>query len=137
MEDSVKIKKSTPILVVEEIEPSLELWIDRLGFAKSAEVPEGDRLGFVILVSGSIEIMYQTRRSIDRDVDEHGLPEAMRAKEARSVLYVEVDDLDAVRSKLEGLEILLPRRETFYGATELWMREPGGHLVGFAAFKAR
>lgn len=133
----MKLKKSTPIFVVEEIEPSLELWVDRLGFEKQAEVPDGDRLGFVILVSGGIEIMYQSRRSIDRDVEEHGLPEAMRAKEAHSVLFVEVDDLDALRRRLEGLEILLPRRETFYGATELWMREPGGHLVGFAEFEAR
>ena len=41
--------KITPILVVEEIEPSLKFWVDKLGFAKTVEVPEGDKLGFVIL----------------------------------------------------------------------------------------
>lgn len=25
-------------------------------------------------------------------------------------------------------------RKTAYGAEELWMREPGGHIVGFAEF---
>lgn len=133
------ILTSTPILVVEAIEPSLELWIDRLGYVKTTEVPEGDRLGFVILSSDAGDVMYQTVASIDREVDEQGLPEAMRASPGGSVLYLKVDDLDDVRRRVEGLadvEIVVPHRETFYGAAELWLREPGGHLIGFAAFAA-
>jgi len=42
--------KITPVLVVEEIEPCLPFWVDRLGFQNVAQVPEGDSLGFVILV---------------------------------------------------------------------------------------
>ena len=30
--------------------------------------------------------------------------------------------------------LLLPRRTTFYGATEVGYREPGGHVVTFAQF---
>ncbi len=51
------VKRLTPILVVEEIEPCLNLWVDRLGFEKTMEVPEGDKLGFVGLVRDGKEIM--------------------------------------------------------------------------------
>jgi hypothetical protein len=59
--------KLTPIFVVERIEPCLDFWVNRLGFAKTAEVPHGDSLGFVILVRGNVEIMYQSRDSIRDD----------------------------------------------------------------------
>lgn len=42
------MKKLTPVLAVDEIEPVLPFWIERLGFEKTVEVPQGDRLGFVI-----------------------------------------------------------------------------------------
>jgi uncharacterized glyoxalase superfamily protein PhnB len=131
------MKKLTPVLVVEEIEPSLRLWVERLGFEKTAEVPEGDKLGFVILARGGVEIMYQTRLSAEREVEREGLPQAMRPVPGRTALFIELDgvsELDEIRQKVEGFEVIVPYRETAYGAKELWLREPGGHLVGFAAF---
>src|SRR5438876_348213 len=41
------MKKLTPVIIVEQIEPCLPSWLDRLGLQKTAEVPEGDKLGFV------------------------------------------------------------------------------------------
>ena len=38
--------------------------------------------------------------------------------------------------RLEGHEIFLEKRETFYGATEIGFREPGGHYVVVAQFAA-
>ena len=46
------MKKLTPILVVDAIEPCLPFWTQRLGFTVNAEVPEGDRLGFVMFQQG-------------------------------------------------------------------------------------
>src|SRR5690606_17599748 len=66
--ETLAMKKLTPVLYVEEIEPCLPFWIDRLGFEKTVEIPEGDRLGFVILKKGDVELMYQTRESVQRDV---------------------------------------------------------------------
>src|SRR5207253_3657904 len=60
------IKKLTPVLVVEAIEPVLPLW-DALGFQRTAEVPHGERLGFVIVQSGAAELMYQSLDSVRAD----------------------------------------------------------------------
>jgi hypothetical protein len=37
---------------------------------------------------------------------------------------------------LEGVEPVIPRRTTFYGADELIVREPAGNVVTFAQFSA-
>ena len=50
-------------------------------------------------------------------------------------LFIEVEDIDEIAVSLEGFEIVLPRRLTFYGSTEIGYREPGGHYVTFAQFK--
>ena len=60
------IESATPVLPVDRIEASIEFF-SRVGFEKVTEVPEGDHLGFVILMQGSVQIMYQTRTSILED----------------------------------------------------------------------
>jgi membrane peptidoglycan carboxypeptidase len=123
------MKKLTPVLFVEEIEPALPFWIDRLGFEKTAEVAEGDRLGFVILKRDAVEIMYQTRESVQNDI-----PELAGAPMRGTFLFIEVADLDAIARALEGITPVVPRRKTFYGADELIVREPAGNVVTFAQF---
>lgn len=125
------LRKSTPVLIVDAIEPSLPFWQERLGFARTAEVPDGDRLGFVILAGGTVEIMYQTAALLRKDSSAH----AMALDNGKSFLFVEVDDVDALAMALKGFEVVMPRRETFYGSTEIGYREPGGHFVTFAQFR--
>lgn len=122
------IQKLTPILRVEAIEPCLSFWVERLGFTKVTEVLEGDQLGFVILSRGHVEIILQSRASLAKDI-------ATLAQGAfpASILYVGVTDFEELERRLEGAEIVVPKRETFYGATEIWVRDPAGHVIGFAA----
>lgn len=125
------MKKLTPILYVEEIEPVLRFWVDRLGFAQAVEVPEGNRLGFVILEKNGVEIMYQTRQSVEADI-----PDLANSPMGGSFLFIEVENLDAIEQSLEGIPLVMPRRRTFYGADEIIVREPAGNAVTFAQFGA-
>jgi uncharacterized glyoxalase superfamily protein PhnB len=125
------MKKLTPVLNVEAIEPAIPFWVDRLGFEKTAEVPHGDALGFVILKHGDVEIMYQTRASVEADVGS-----AASIPLGGTSLFIEVADIDDVERRLEGIAHVIPRRKTFYGADEIVVREPGGNLVIFAQFGA-
>src|SRR5262245_4349362 len=113
------LKKLTPVLMVEAIEPCLDLWIKRLGFEKTVEVPEGDKLGFVILVRDGIEVMYQSRASVAKDVPAF----ATRAL-GQTNLFLEVDNLSDIEKALKGVKLALPKRETFYGATEIGIQDP-------------
>jgi len=122
------IQKATPLLRVERVEPSLPFWVDRLGFQKVTEVMEGNSIGFAILSKGHVEIMLQSRASLAKD-----LPMLSVGAMAPAVIYVGVTNLDEVASKLSPSEVLVPKRSTYYGMEEIWAREPGGHIIGFAA----
>ena len=124
----MQIHKSTAVLIVTTIEPSLAFWQHGLGFERSVEVPHEGKLGFVILTNGAVEIMYQSVASVGADSPAH----LHDWRDDRSCLYVEVDDIDAIAVALNAFEIVLPKRTTFYGATEIGYREPGGHYVTFA-----
>lgn len=123
------LESLAPILVVEAIEPCLPFWTERLGFHMSVQVPHGDGVGFVILVKDAVRIMYQSEASLQQDMT--SLPaEVYRGS---TLLYVRVSDLDPIERAMADVEPALPRRTTFYGKQEIGFREPGGHIVVFAA----
>lgn len=115
----------TPVLIVDEIEKSLPFWIDRLGFAKTAEVPDGDRLGFVMLTRNGAIIMLQTVASVLKDEPKFAPQGVSRV----TSLFIQVDDWDDTVKHLEGYPIAMPERTTFYGFREIGVWEPSGHIV--------
>lgn len=129
------MNKVTPILVVPEIEPCLPFWTDKLGFELTATVPHEDKIGFAMLQKGGVELMYQSRASVDADLPASGAPANLGAELERgtSTLFIEVDRLDDVIAALGDTAVLVPRRQTFYGMDEIFVRPPCGTLVGFAA----
>jgi len=125
-----EMRKLSPLLTVEAIEPCLSFWVERLGFAKTVEVPDGSSLGFVILAKDGVEIMYQSRASVAKDIP----PMASGAASAMPAmgLFIEVGDIDAIEQSLSGIPQVIPRRKTFYGMDEVVVRDPGGYVVVFA-----
>jgi uncharacterized glyoxalase superfamily protein PhnB len=122
-------KKLTPVLVVDAIEPLLPFW-SAVGFQKTVEVPHGERLGFVILNADGAELMYHTADSVR--ADEAGVLEGPRQMGAGAV-FIEVDNLDEVAKRVpRGTDIIVQRRKTFYGSTEMIVRDPAGNAVTFA-----
>ena len=123
------LKQLTPVLIVDQVEPCLQFWVDRFGFTATNQVPGPDgSLVFASVDKDGIEVMYQTRASVIADA-----PERAAELNGRSiVLFVAVDDFDATEQALAGAPVVKPRHQTFYGSTEIYVREPGGHTVGFA-----
>ncbi len=122
--------KLTPVLIVKEIEACLPFWVERLGFVKTVDVPEDGKLGFVILAKDGAEIMLQTWASTRKDA-----PEAVGEERPPAAvgIFIVVEDFDDLKRRIEGCEVLVPERVTFYGMREIGVREPGGHFVVFAA----
>ncbi len=132
-EEKITMKKLTPVLLVEEIEPCVGFWVDRLDFKKTAEVPEGSKLGFVSLAKDNVEIMYQSRASLEKDVPAL----AKGSFRSSTVLYIQVPKIEEIVEKLKGVEVVIPLRKTFYGANEIGVREPTGNVIIFAAFEEK
>jgi len=125
------LRQLTPVLIVDEVEPCIKFWTDRLGFEVTNKVPDPDgKLLFASVQKGPIEIMYQTRASVISeqqssagDLTGHSV-----------ALFITVEDLDTIEKSLRGAPVVKPRHDTFYGSTEIYVKEPGGNTVGFAQF---
>ena len=125
----MNVKRITPVLLVNEIEPVIPFWVDRLGFAKTIEVPDGNKLAFVAFQKGAAEVMYQTYASVEKDA-----PPSMsaQARKGPTYLYIEVDNFDVVLAAMKDVKIVMPVRTAFYGMKEFAVQDPGGHFITFA-----
>jgi uncharacterized glyoxalase superfamily protein PhnB len=126
---AMSIKRITAVLLVREIEPIVPFWVDRLGFTKAIEVPDGNKIGFVTFQKGTVEVMYQTYASVEKDA-----PSSMaaEARKGPTYLYIEVDNFDAVLAAMKDVKIVMPVRTAFYGMKEFGVQDPGGHFITFA-----
>jgi uncharacterized glyoxalase superfamily protein PhnB len=122
----------TPVLIVESVRDCLAFWTDRFGFSVTNHVPGPDgSMIFAILERGGIEIMYQSSESVLAD----GTLSRAELDGHSVALFITVSSIDEVERRLRGAPIVKPRHETFYGSTEIYVKEPGGNTVGFAQMK--
>ena len=124
-----KMKRLTPMLAVDRIEPSLEFWTKELGFRNTGEVGEKGALDFVMVARDKIEVMFLTHASLAKDATNLNTASTKGATR----LFIEVEDLDQVITHFDGVKIIKPKHDEFYGMTEITIEEPGGHLITFAA----
>jgi hypothetical protein len=113
------------------VEPTRD-WFMKVGFNVMFDVPAKDPryLGFVALEAGGAQVMLETRGNDNesREIRERTV------ESQHAVVFIVVDDLDAVIAALAGTKVLAERHTTFYGADEISYEEPGGHIVTFAKF---
>lgn len=120
-----------PVLVVDRVEPCVAFWVERFGFTAQHQVPGDDgSIFFASVVKDGIEIMYQTRASVEADA----ATRPGHVDGVSTVLYFTVPSLDDAERATAGAPVVKARHQTPYGSSEIYVREPGGHLVGFAQF---
>jgi len=128
----MNVKKITPVLYANSLEPCVQFWTQRFGFKKSVEVPDDGHLGFVILQKDNVELMYQSFASARKDAP----AVAKDIEGGRTFLYVEVEKLEPFMTATKGADVVVPLRTTFYGAREIGVKDPAGHVIVFAEMGA-
>lgn len=129
-----RIRQATPLITVEDVDACLPFWTERLGFELLGTVPHEDTTGFAMLRHGKTQLMYQSRASVEADLGASGAPAGLAAEmgAGTSTLFIEVETLDDVIDALGDATVVVPRRQTFYGMDEIFVRAPCGTVVGFA-----
>jgi uncharacterized glyoxalase superfamily protein PhnB len=126
---SLRLQRLTPVLVVHSVTDCLPFWTERLGFELTNHVPGPDgSMIFAILERDGIEVMYQSAESV---LEDGTMTEADIAGHSVG-LFITVYSLDDVEPRLAGAPVVKARHQTFYGSTEIYVKEPGGNTVGFA-----
>lgn len=100
-----------------------------LGFKTTMSVPEdGDDKVWVMMVNGSVTMMFQTFESLAED-----LPEISRKDGGSLLLYINLKDIKGFFEDIKDKVTVLKGLETtFYGATEFSIKDNNGYVLTFA-----
>jgi uncharacterized glyoxalase superfamily protein PhnB len=130
------LRALAPVLIVDAVEPCTAFWTERFDFTLENQVPGADgTLVFASVKKDGVEVMYQTRASVLAE-DPSQASDLTGHSAALFITVPTMADLDEIETRAVGAPVVKPRHDTFYGSTELYVREPGGTVVGFAAFKS-
>jgi hypothetical protein len=121
----MRIEACIPVIPSVDLEKSLRLWVDGLGFSMSSEMREGNRLIFCMLRKGELYFMLNQRAGVPVKPEDY---EGIR-------LYWTPNDIDETRARLMSLGYgvsELEHRE--YGQTEFFLTDDDGysHCFGVA-----
>src|SRR5580704_6491664 len=96
-EKNMTLKRLTPNLYTDDVASCVKFWVERMNFEKTAEVPDGETLAFASLQKGTIELMYGSYTSLEKEPALTGA-----YQKGTGFLFLEVDDLDAVLAAMKG-----------------------------------
>ncbi len=118
----------SPNIFVEDIKATINFY-NLLGFKTIMSVPEtGEDVVWVMMNNGSVNIMFQTYKSLGED-----LPEISRQNGGSLLLYVNLKNIADFYEDIKGKVPILKHLETtFYGATEFSVKDNNGYVITFA-----
>jgi uncharacterized glyoxalase superfamily protein PhnB len=137
------MKKLTPNLMVKDVKETVEFYKNILGFelvmavpetqdGVLTEIPTDKKVVYALVKNNSVEIMFQTEKSLKDDV-----PAFANVHIGASIsLYVEVENLEDFYSKAKDkVEIVKDLFTTWYGMKEFYIRDNNGYILCFAQAK--
>jgi len=137
---NVMYSKLTTNMMVEDVNRTVDFYSDVLGFElvmgvleKSQEIvttrQKGQALGFAIMKCGNIEMMFQAKQSLAKE-----LPEFDGMEIGGSLtFYIEVQDVKGLYAKLKDkVTIVKDMQTTFYGKQEFYIRDCNSYILTFA-----
>jgi uncharacterized glyoxalase superfamily protein PhnB len=133
-------KKLTTNMMVDDVNRTVDFYSNVLGFDFVMGVPEdsqeivtamqnGQALGFAMVKCENVEMMFQTKKSLAREI-----PEFSGMKIGGSLtFYVQVEDVEGLFEKLKDkVTIIKGMQTTFYGMREFYIQDCNGYVLAFA-----
>ena len=112
-------QKAVPMIHVPDVRMTME-WYASIGFNVVRYNEEDEEVNWALVTFGDSEVMF----------DSGGKPSDAFRREVD--LYVSVDDLDALRRRLDGrVEIFEDLHDTFYGMREFIIRDVNRFWITF------
>src|SRR3954453_11382932 len=111
------VKHCIPVIPSADLERSLRLWVDGLGFSTSSEMRNGDKLIFCMLRKGDLHFMLNRRAGNPKKPEGY---EGIR-------LYWTPTDIHKTRERLKSLGYAVSELEgREYGQTEFFLTDEDG-----------
>jgi hypothetical protein len=114
----MSVESCIPVIPSKDLERSLRLWVEGLGFAVTSEMRKGDRLIFCMLQKGNLWFMLNQRA---------GTPEKPKDYEGIR-LYWAPNDIHETREQLRSLGFEVSElKDRDYGQTEFFLSDDDGY----------
>jgi len=125
----MQINKLTPNLVVRGVDASLKFYREVLGLETGITVPEQSPYVFGSVTNGRVEIFFNDQKAVAAEY-----PKLAATIGGSLTLYIEVDNLEAVKERVEknGAKISMPVTEQFYGMREFAFEDADGYTITIA-----
>jgi predicted lactoylglutathione lyase len=119
----------SPNFFVDNMNETIDFY-KSIGFEVVMSVPEaGEDPVWVMMVSGSVTLMFQTFSSLGEE-----LPEISRKNGGSLLLYIKLKDVKAYFEQIKDkVKVLKGLETTFYGATEFSILDNNHYVLTFAA----
>jgi catechol 2,3-dioxygenase-like lactoylglutathione lyase family enzyme len=122
-EHSAVVRQIWPLLLVRDIERSVEFYRDRLGFKLAGQAEAQGKMFWCRLERGGASLMLQQAESEDGPAEGRGRGVAF---------YFICDDADAMHADLSSRGLQLdPPKVAYYGMKQLFVPEPDGYSLCF------
>lgn len=126
---AISFKKLTPNLMVESVDETITFYKDVLGFEVVTTVPDAAPFDFAILKRGDVEVMFQSRASITKDIPGF---EGLQVGGAFD-LYIDLTGIqDLYEAIKDKVTIIKDIHTSFYGTREFYIKDCNGYMLGFA-----
>ncbi len=117
----------TPNIFVKDINQTIEFY-KNLGFSVAMTVPEDGNYVWVMMVCGSVTLMFQSFESLGKE-----LPEISRNNGGSLLLYIKLNGIKSFFNQISGkAKVIKGLEKTFYGATEFSIIDNNGYVLTFA-----
>ena len=126
-------RKVAPMLLVEDVERGIRFYYEVLGGRLAAVYPEQPPHKWASLELDGVELMLWDKGAAGAEYLGLEIPKGS----ARVILYIHVDDVDALYERVKGMaEVLMAPVDQFYGIREFTIRVPFGFILTFAQEKS-
>ncbi|MDN5201799.1 VOC family protein [Fulvivirgaceae bacterium BMA10] len=126
----ITLKSLIPNVMVENVNQTVDYYRDNLGFEFVQSVPENGQFDWAMMQHGDVVLMFQSQESLGKDVP------ALKGHRPGGSLtfYIRVNDIGGLYEELKKkeVEIVVELNKTFYGATELTIRDLNGYYLMFS-----
>lgn len=124
-----QFKSLSPNLMVTDVNLTLDFYVNVLGFAKIATVPDSGKLDWAMVQNGALTFMFQEKKNIKTEYSQLEKFE----QGGGLTFYINVTNVQELYESIKGkVKIAKEMHKTFYGATDFAIEDNNGYILTFS-----
>jgi uncharacterized glyoxalase superfamily protein PhnB len=124
-----QMKSLSPNLMVNDVNQTIDFYVNVLGFTKLVTVPESGKLDWGMVQNGTVTFMFQETKNLKTEY-----PQLEKFEKGGGLtFYINVTNVQEVFDSLKGkVKIAKEMHKTFYGATDFAIEDNNGYILTFS-----